>query len=338
MHIIHKTMGLPNITQEKLSDNTTKFTIWLLPRGYWVTLGNSLRRVLLSSLPGTRVTWIKIKGVSHEYSTLPWIKDTIIDIMLNLKNLVISKEQSGIEWLKLTKNKAWVVTAKDIKTPSWIKILNKDLYITEIDKDGLEIDMDIRIEKSFWYLSVEDLKQREDDVEVLLIDANFSPVLNVKYDIKNGRYWDITNLDELHMVVQTNWIITPTDALKFSADMLKSYFTLFNTEELQVEWEFISNIKDLVEREKEEIRWELEKETYTPIEIMGLSPRTLNALINWSILSVEQLTKCTETKLTQIKGFGKKAMTEIRTALAERWLSLLWEDYKKEVNLEEKDS
>ena len=326
MHIIHNTMGLPSITQEEIAPNTSKFTIGLLPRGYGVTLGNSLRRVLLSSLPGTRVTWIKVKGVSHEYSTLPWIKDTIIDIMLNLKKLVISKEDAWIEWLKLTKNKAWVITAWDIKTPAWIEILNKDLYITEIDKNGFEIDMDIRIEKSFWYLSIEDLKEREDDVEVLLIDANFSPVLNVKYEIKNWRYGDITNLDELHMVVQTSWVITPTNALKFSADMLTSYFKLFNTEELQVEWEFISNIKDLVEKEKEEIRWELEKETYTPIEIMGLSPRTLNALINWNILSVEQLTKCTETKLTWIKGFGKKAMTEIREALAERGLTLLGDE------------
>ncbi len=326
MHIIHNTMWLPNITQEELAPNTNKFIIGLLPRGYGVTLGNSLRRVLLSSLPGTRVTWIKVKGVSHEYSTLPWIKDTIIDIMLNLKNLVISKEDSWIEWLKLKKNKAWVVTAWDIKASAWVKILNKDLYITEIDKNGLEIDMDIRIEKSFWYLSIEDLKNREDDVEVLLIDANFSPVLNVKYEIKNWRYGDITNLDELILTIQTNWVISPTDALKFSANMLTSYFKLFNTEELQVEWEFISNIKDLVEKEKEEIRWELEKETYTPIEIMGLSPRTLNALINWKILSVEQLTKCTETKLTQIKGFGKKAMTEIRDALAERGLTLLWDE------------
>jgi DNA-directed RNA polymerase subunit alpha len=186
--------------------------------------------------------------------------------------------------------------------------------------------MEIRVEKNVWYKSIEQLKEEEDDVEVLLIDASFSPVLNVKYDINNWRYWDITNLDELVMTVHTNWVISPTNSIKFSADMLTSYFKLFNTEELQIEWEFISNIWDLVSREKEEIRWELEKESYTPIEIMGLSPRTLNALINWNILSIEQLTKCTETKLTWIKGFGKKAMTEIRDALAERGLSLLWDE------------
>ncbi len=326
MHIIHQTMGIPNIIQEEISPNISKFTVGLLPRWYGVTLGNSLRRVLLSSLPWTKVTWIKIRGVSHEYSTLPWIKDTIIDIMLNLKKLVLNKNETGVEWLKLTKKKSGVVTAADIKTSAWIEILNPDLYITEIDKDGLEIDMEIRIEKNVWYKSIEQLKEEEDDVEVLLIDASFSPVLNVKYDINNWRYWDITNLDELVMTIHTNWVISPTNWVKFSADMLTSYFKLFNTEELQIEWEFISNIWDLVSREKEEIRWELEKESYTPIEIMGLSPRTLNALINWNILSIEQLTKCTETKLTGIKGFGKKAMTEIRESLAERGLSLLWDE------------
>ncbi len=319
-------MGIPNITQEEVSPNISNFSVGLLPRWYWVTLGNSLRRVLLSSLPWAKVTWIKIRWVNHEYSTIPWIKDTVIDIMLNLKKLVVNKNETWIEWVKLTKKKAWVVTAWDINVPSWVEIVNKDLYITEIDKDGLEIDMEIRIEKNVWYVSIEELKEIEDDVEVLLIDASFSPVLNVKYEIKNWRYWDITNLDELHMTVHTNWIISPTSAMKFSADMLTSYFKLFNTEELQVEWEFISNIWDLVAREKEEIRGELEKESYTPIEIMGLSPRTLNALINWNILSIEQLTKCTETKLTWIKGFGKKAMTEIRESLAWRGLSLLWDE------------
>jgi DNA-directed RNA polymerase subunit alpha len=108
--------------------------------------------------------------------------------------------------------------------------------------------------------------------------------------------------------------------------MLTSYFSLFNEDWLQVEWNFISDVRNLLEKEKEEIKVELEKETYTPIEIMGLSPRTLNALINGDILSVEQLTKCTETKLSSIKWFGKKAMTEIRDALAERGLGLLGDD------------
>lgn len=326
MHIIHKTIWIPKISQENLETNVSSFSIEPLPRGYGITIGNSLRRVLLSSIPGTRVTWLKIKWISHEYSTLPGIKDSVVDIMLNLKELSLEKDEIWVEWLKLHKNKSWAVTAWDIKLPSWVKILNDDLYITEIDKDGIDFDLEIRIEKSVWYLSLEELKKREDDVSVLLIDANFSPVLNVKYEISDTRFGDITNLDSLEMTISTNGVISPVDALKFSWDMLSSYFTIFNEEALQIEGQFISSVKELLEREKEEVKEELERETYTPIEIMGLSPRTLNALINGNILSIEQLTKCTETKLSSIKWFGKKAMTEIRDCLGERGLKLLWDD------------
>lgn len=326
MHIIHNIIWVPKISQQDIEVNVSKFALGPLPKWYWVTLWNSLRRVLLSSIPGARVTWIKVAWVNHEYSTLPWVKDSVLDIMLNLKGLIVDKKTADIEWIKLSKSKAWVVTATDIKTSTWIEILNKDLYITEIDKDGLALDIEIRVEKSVWYLSIEELKKREDDVNVLLVDANFSPIINVKYEVNDTRFWDITNLDSLEMTISSNWVISPVDGLKFSSNMLSSYFSIFNEESLQVEWSFISNVKDLLLKEKEEIKEELEKETYTPIEIMWLSPRTLNALINWNILSIEQLVKCTETKLSSIKWFGKKAMTEIREALWERGLKLLWDD------------
>ncbi len=326
MHIIHNTIGVPKITQKDLENNVSTFTVWPLPKGYGVTLGNSLRRILLSSIPWTRITWVKVKWVSHEYSTLPGVKDSIIDMILNLKGLVLTKSEIGVEWLKLNKSKSWKVTAADIASVAGVEILNKDLYITEIDQDGLELDIEIRVEKWVGYLTQEELKEREEDVEVLLVDTNFSPVLNVKYSIEKARFGDMINLDSLEMTISTDWSISPVDALKFSWDMLNSYFSIFNEDSLQVEWQFISNVKELISREKEEVQEELEKETYTPIEIMGLSPRTLNALINGDILSIEKLTKCTETKLSSIKWFGKKAMTEIRAALAERGLKLLGDD------------
>ena len=326
MHIVHNEIWAPKISQKNNTEKVSSFGIGPLPRGYGITIGNSLRRVLLSSIPGTRVTWIKVKWVTHEYSTLPWIKDSVIDIMLNLKSIVLEKSEIWVEWISLNKKKAWKVTAKDIKLSSDIKILNEDLYITEIDQDKLELDIEIRVEKWVWYMSIEELKKREDDTQVLLIDTNFSPVESVKYDIVTTRSWDVTNLDSLTLDITTNWAISPVDALKFSGDMLQSYFSIFNEDSMQVEGSFISSVKDLINREKEEIKEELEKETYTPIEIMGLSPRTLNALINWNILSIEQLTKCTETKLSSIKWFGKKAMTEIRASLSERDCKLLGDD------------
>jgi len=119
-----------------------------------------MRRVALSSVPGSKVTGIKVKGVSHEYSTLPGIRDSIVDIMLNLKGLVVDKQETGIQWITLSKNKAGTVTAADIKAPSDIKILNPDMYITEIDQDKLELDIEIRVEKGVGYMSNEDLKER----------------------------------------------------------------------------------------------------------------------------------------------------------------------------------
>ncbi len=216
MHIIHNTIGVPKILQEPAGTNSAKFTILPLPSGFGVTIGNSLRRVMLSSIPGCRVTGVKIKGVSHEYATIPGVKDCVLDILLNLKGLVVSMNTGDIEWIHLTKAKAGRVSAADIRASSDIVIQNPDLYITEIDRDGFELDMSIRIEKSVGYLSVEALKEREEDVNVLLVDANFSPVLSVKYDVKNQRVGEMTNLDALEITVTTNGVMTPEDVLRFS--------------------------------------------------------------------------------------------------------------------------
>lgn len=300
MHTIHTVIGVPKISQQILSENEATFVVDPLPNGYGVTLGNSLRRVMLSSIPGTRVTGVKIAGVSHEYATLPGVRDSILDILLNLKGLVVEKSNSGIEWISLKKNTAGVVTAGDITAPGGINILNPDMYITSLDA-GFAFEAEIRLEKNVGYVSVDDLKLQEEDTHVLLVDANFSPVLNVKYTVENTRYGEITDLDALNITVKTNGIMSPSDVVKFSGKMLESYFALFNEEALQSGGEFIANIREVIEREKQEVKADLEKESYTPIEIMGLSPRTLNALVNGDILSIEQLTKCTEAKLSSIK-------------------------------------
>ncbi len=280
---------------------------------------------MLSSIPGTRVTGIKIPGVTHEYTTLPGVRDSMLDILLNLKGLIVEKNDSGIEWITLSKKKGGIVTAADIKCPGGITVLNPDMYVTSLD-EGFEFTVQIRIEKNVGYVGVDELTKREDDVGVLLVDANFSPVINVKYEVENARYGEMTNLDSLSITIKTNGVMSPSDVVKFSGKMLASYFDLFNEDALQVGGEFIADIRQVLEREKQEVKADLEKETYTPIEIMGLSPRTLNALVNGDILSIEQLTKCTEAKLSSIKGFGKKAMTEVRDALKGRGFKLLGDD------------
>ncbi len=322
MHILHNTIGVPKIRREIVSPTEERFIVEPLPSGYGVTLGNSLRRVMLSSIPGARVTGIKIAGVSHEYTTLPGVRESILDIMLNMKLLIVSKDSTDIEWLSISKKKGGVITGADVKCPTGVEVLNPECYITTVDA-GFDFAMQVRVEKNVGYASIEDLKKREDDVEVLVLDANFSPVQNVKYEVKTTRYGEITSLDSLEITVRTNGVMSPSDVMKFSSKMLESYFSLFNEDRLQVGGEFISDIREVIEREKQEVKSELEKETYTPIEIMGLSPRTLNALVNGDILSIEQLTKCTEAKLSSIKGFGKKAMTEVRDCLKTRGLKLL---------------
>lgn len=300
MHTIHTVIGVPKISQQNISANEATFIMGPLPNGYGVTLGNSLRRVMLSSIPGTRVTGVKINGISHEYATLPGVHDSILDILLNLKGLIVEKTTPGTEWITLSKKTPGLVTAADIIKTADIKVLNPDMYITSLDA-GFSFEAQIRIEKNVGYKSVEDLKSKEEDMQVLLIDANFSPVLNVKYTVENTRYGEITNLDALQITVKTNGVMSPSDVVKFSGKMLESYFQLFNEESLQVGGEFIANIREVIEKEKQEVKADLERETYTPVEIMGLSPRTLNALVNGDILSIEHLTKCTEAKLSSIK-------------------------------------
>jgi DNA-directed RNA polymerase subunit alpha len=193
------------------------------------------------------------------------------------------------------------------------------MYITSLDAN-FDFTAEIRIERNVGYVSIDELKHREDDPAVLLVDANFSPVISVRYDVTDTRSGEITNLDSLEMVIKTNGVMSPSDVVKFSGKMLESYFALFNEDALQVGGEFIADIRQVIEREKQEVKADLEKESYTPIEIMGLSPRTLNALVNGDILSIEHLTKCTEAKLSSIKGFGKKAMTEVQRCSSSSWI------------------
>ena len=300
MHIIHSLIGVPKISRKATSTNEECLTVAPLPAGYGVTLGNSLRRVMLSSIPGTRVTGLKIAGVTHEYMTLPGVHDSIIDILPNLKGLIIEKSDSGIEWLTISKKKGGMVTAADIKCPAGVTVHNPDMYITSLDAN-FDFTADIRIERNVGYVSIDELKHREDDTGVLLVDANFSPVVSVRYEVTDTRSGEITNLDSLEMTIRTNGVMSPSDVVKFSGKMLESYFALFNEDALQVGGEFIADIRQVIEREKQEVKADLEKESYTPIEIMGLSPRTLNALVNGDILSIEHLIKCTEAKLSSIK-------------------------------------
>ncbi len=320
MHQIQEEIGLPKIVLVKSSGNLASFEVGPLPTGYGMTLGNALRRVLISSLPGAAVAGIKIDGVAHEYTTLPGVKDSVLDMILNLKLLGLKKESKEPATLTLHVTKKGVVTAKDIKVPTGVEILNPDLYITTLDEKG-KLNMEIFVEKGVGYIPVSDRKQN-DDALLIWVDTIFSPVRKVRYDIEAARVGQMTNLDKLLLEVETNGSITPENALKFAANVLKSYFGLFDASDMPVEAEFMSDVQSILAKQKEAESQKPAQEKYTPIEILGLSPRTLNSLINGGIGSIEQLTKCTESKLTNLRGFGKKALTEVEAALDPRGLKL----------------
>lgn len=320
MHLIQEEIGLPKIKIDRVSDSLFTFVVDPLPQGYGTTIGNAFRRVLLSSLPGCAVTGVKIKGKNYEYSTIEGAKESVLDMLLNLKQLKVKKTSKEASIVKLTA-KGGEVTAKDIQVPSDVEILNPELYITTLEK-GATLEMEIKIEKSVGYLPASTKQETETETDWIWIDAFFSPVKKVKFMAENTRVGQMTNLDKLTLEVETNGSMSPEDAVKFSANILQSYFSLFNEDNLQVEPEFMSDVESISKKQMEEEESKPKKESYTPIEILGLSPRTLNALINGEIGSIEQLVKCTESKLTNLRGFGKKAANEVRDALATRGLTL----------------
>jgi len=321
MHLIQEEIGLPQTKVDQVEDNLAIFMVGPLPQGYGTTLGNSLRRVLLSSLPGAAVTGIKMKGKNYEYSTIEGAKDSVLNMLLNLKQLQVKKKKKEPSVVKLAKKGKGDVTAKDIDLPSDVEILNPDLYITSLEK-GANLEMEIRIEKNVGYKPAQQKKDEEKTADWIWIDAFFSPVKKVRFSVDNTRVGQMTNLDKLMLEIETNGSISPEDAMKFGANILQSYFNLFNEENLEVEPEFLSDIESISKKQKEEESTKPKKESYTPIEILGLSPRTLNALINGDIGSIEQLTKCTESKLSNLRGFGKKALSEVTAALESRGLNL----------------
>ncbi len=321
MHLIQEEIGIPKIKTESISENHAIFIMSPLPTGYGVTLGNALRRVLLSSLPGASVTGVKIDGVSHQYSTVKGVKESVLDINLNLKELDIKKESTGTSIITLEVSKAGEIKAKDIKCPSDVEILNPELYIATLDK-GATLKIEMIVEKNVGYVPASFRQKEETDANVILVDALYSPVKKVRYDVEATRVGQMTNLDKLTLEIKTNGAISPEDALKFASNLLQSYSSLFNQENIMVEEDYMSDIKSIMEKEKEEEANKPTQESYTPIEILGFSPRTLNALINGGIGSIEQLSKCTESKLTNLRGFGKKALTEVRAALEKKGLSL----------------
>jgi len=321
MHLIQEEIGLPKITNEEVNQTTSIFTISPLPSGFGTTLGNAMRRVLLSSIPGSAVTGIKVKGKNYEYSTIEGASDSVLQMLLNLKQLQVKLTSGTTVDLTLKANKKGDVTAKNIEAQAGVEILNPELVITTLE-DSSNLEITIRVEKNVGYVTSKEKQNTENLADWIWTDAFFSPVKKVRFTQDNTRVGQMTNLDKLTLEIETNGSITPLEAMRFSSNLLTSYFSLFNEEKIAVESDFLSSSESISSKQQSQVVEAPAKETYTPIEILGLSPRTLNACINGDIGSIEQLVKCSEAKLSNLRGFGKKALNEVKDALAGRGLAL----------------
>ena len=332
MHIIQEEIGPPKITvttpsggSAKGDENHLLFTISPLPPGYGMTLGNALRRVLYSSLPGAAVTSISIEGVSHEYSTMKGAVESAMDIGLNLRQLALRKYHKDAEVITLEGKGPAMLTAKDLKVSSDIEVLNPDLPLVSLEKGG-SLKVQITVEKGVGYVPASEKNRTQNEPGLIYVDAVFTPVKRVRYDIAQTRVGQRTNLDELKVEIETNGSLTAKEAMKFASQLLTSYFNYFSLDEEQIEKEFLANFQRTPQAVVAEEGQQQVKQSYTPIEILNLSPRTLNALINGGIGSIEQLTKCSKASLTNLRGFGSKALDEVDQVLKDRGLALLDEN------------
>lgn len=302
------TPGIVNVDDN--SDNSATFTIEPLHTGYGMTLGNSLRRVLLSSIAGAAVTSFKIEGATHEFTTVPGVKEDIVDIMLNLKGArfkVFSEEPQTLRIVKKGKGK---VTVKDIQTNADVELVNPDHVIATVDDAKTNFVMDLTVEVGRGYRPIEEgAKSKASDM--IAVDAIFSPVLRVRYKVEHTRVGQMTDLDKLILTIDTDGSITPRDAFEEAAAILVNQYTAL-AGQTRVEVAAPLGVEDADEEAMED-----PAELMTPIEDLNLSARTTNALVNNEIHTIKDLFSLSDAELRDLKGFGAKALDEVKDKLAE---------------------
>ncbi|MDD3749382.1 MAG: DNA-directed RNA polymerase subunit alpha [Firmicutes bacterium] len=301
----------PRIECEELTDTYGRFVVEPLERGYGITLGNSLRRVLLSSLPGAAVAYVKIEGVLHEFSVIPGVVEDTVDIILNLKELLVKMHTDEPKTLRIEAEGEGEVTAADIIADADVEILNPDLHIATLDKDG-RLYMEIMVEKGRGYLPAEKRKL-EPVIGVIPVDSLFSPVKRVNYVVEDTRVGQVIDYDRLILETWTDGSISPKEAVSLSAKVLTSYLELFKT--LTEEVQDVEIMVDKTEDTKDKV-------LDLPIEELDLSVRSYNCLKRAGINAVEELIKKTEEDMMKIRNLGKKSLAEVKSKLAEHGLTL----------------
>ena len=292
------------------SDNKAKIVVEPLERGFGLTLGNALRRVLLSSLQGGAVTAIKINGVLHEFSVIPGVREDVTDIVLNIKCLAVAVNGEGPKTMTLKAEGPCEVTAAMIETGHDVEIKNPDLVICNLDA-GAKINMELTVNTGKGYVPAALNKAPDAPIGVIAVDAIYSPVRKVSYKVDNTRVGQATDYDKLTMVVETNGVVTPEDAVAYAARILQDQLKPFiNFDEPEAE----------AEVEKEELPFN--KNLLKKVDELELSVRSANCLKNDNIVYIGDLVQKTEAEMLRTPNFGRKSLNEIKEVLAKMGIHL----------------
>lgn len=292
------------------SDTSSTFVIEPLQNGYGMTLGNSIRRVLLSSINGAAITSFKIEGATHEFTTVKGVKEDVVAIMLNLKGLRFRVYGEEAQSLRIVKKGKGVVTGKDIQTNADVEVVNPSQVIATVDDDKASFVMDITVETGRGYGTVEESTAKKQSDHIAL-DAIFSPVLRVRYKVEKTRVGQTLDLDKLSITVDTDGTITPRDAFEEAAAILvNQYSALAGKTRLPVQ-------EATGKAELSDANTEEGNMLNTSIEDLNLTARTTNALVNNDIHTIQDLFALSDAELRDLKGFGSKALDEVKDKLAE---------------------
>ena len=307
----------PKIEIVETSDDNKygKFVIEPLERGYGITLGNSLRRIMLSSLPGTAVSHVKIKGVLHEFSSIPGVKEDVTEIIMNIKNVVIKNNSDTFEpkqaYIDVVGER--VVKAGDIKVDGDIEIVNPDLVIANLSGPDAKLEMELTIVNGRGYVSLDKNKEADAPIDVIAIDSIFTPVERVNLTVQNTRVGQVTDYDKLTLDVYTNGALAPDEAVSLAANLLVEHLKLFVD---------LSETARLVDVMVESTTDEKEKVLEMNIDELELSVRSYNCLKRAGINTVQELINKTPEDMMKVRNLGRKSLDEVLAKLKELGLSL----------------
>lgn len=304
----------PKIDRAEVSEDETygKFIIEPLERGYGVTLGNAMRRIMLSSLPGAAVSSIRIDGVLHEFSTIPGVKEDVVEIILNLKELAVKLYSPETKIARIETEGPCDVTGKDIKTDGDVEIINKNLHIATLEQKA-KLNMELTITPGRGYVTAEKNKRPDQAIGIIPIDSIYTPVKRVNFSVDNTRVGQITDYDRLTLEVWTNGTLKPDEAISYAAKIMIEHLNLFVglTEKMDE--------VEIVEEKEEDKR---DKVLDITIEELDLSVRSYNCLKRAGINTIEDLVQRTEEDMMKVRNLGKKSLEEVQQKLALLGLSL----------------